>query len=243
MIKHNHQDQESRLTPHFRSFWPVSTHSSRGRPRPAPPHQYPWRNWAFRAAAHPTRRLPTRLGSTRTGLAHRTSWWPSPPRRSRFVLTGRALHVPHVGRAGAANHPRPAVTSGQPRTTTPQVNPPVRWYPDRPDLAYNDEVTRAAAPPSRLAYEALVTAGGPHRAVEPEPSPLGASVVVLVGRAIRVPEAAGTSGMQRSATVTQRRPLDRAPTPDLGWKRRPKLHGMQGVIAGSVAFAGEPCVR
>src|SRR4029453_323609 len=36
MIKHNHQDQESRLTPHFRSFWPVSTHSSRGRPRPAP---------------------------------------------------------------------------------------------------------------------------------------------------------------------------------------------------------------
>jgi hypothetical protein len=25
---------------------------------------------------------------------------------------------------------------------------------------------------------------------------------------------------------------------DLGWGRRPKLHGMQEVMAGSVAFAG-----
>src|SRR4029453_994734 len=164
MIKHNHQDQESRLTPHFRSFWPVSTHSSRGRPRPAP-----------RLISTLGATGPSELPRTNQALANEARVDPDGPRPShelvaiastqeQFVLTGRALHVPHVGRAGAANHPRPAVTSGQPRTTTPQVNPPVRWYPDRPDLAYNDEVTRAAAPPSRLAYEALVTAGGPHRA-------------------------------------------------------------------------------
>jgi hypothetical protein len=94
---------------------------------------------------------------------------------------------PTVGRAGAANHRRPAVSSGQPRTTAPQVNPPVRWQVERLDLAYNDEVTQAAAPPSRLANEAVVSVVGPHPAVEPEPSPPGASVVVLASRATRVP--------------------------------------------------------
>jgi hypothetical protein len=44
-----------------------------------------------------------------------------------------------VGRAGAVDHPRPAVSSEQPRTATPQVNLPVRWQANRPDLAYNDE--------------------------------------------------------------------------------------------------------
>jgi hypothetical protein len=48
---------------------------------------------------------------------------------------------PSLGRAGAANHPRSAVSSGQPRTTTPQVNPPVRWQVNRSDLAYNDDVS------------------------------------------------------------------------------------------------------
>jgi hypothetical protein len=54
-----------------------------------------------------------------------------------------------MGRAGAAIHPRSAVSSGQPGTTTPQVNPPVRWQANRPDLAYNDEVTRLALAPHR----------------------------------------------------------------------------------------------
>ena len=62
-----------------------------------------------------------------------------------------------------------------------------------------------------------------------EPSPSGESVVVLAGRATRVPQAAVTSGMQRSVTVNSRRPMGWAHIPDLGWGRRPKLHGMQGV--------------
>jgi hypothetical protein len=44
------------------------------------------------------------------------------------------------GRAGAANHPGSAVSSGQPWTTTPQVKVPVRRQANRLDLAYNDEV-------------------------------------------------------------------------------------------------------
>ena len=56
-----------------------------------------------------------------------------------------------------------------------------------------------------------------------------ASMVVGASRATRVPEAAVTSGMQRSVTVTRRRRLGRAHAADLGRGRRPKLHGMQGV--------------
>jgi hypothetical protein len=48
-------------------------------------------------------------------------------------------------------------------------------------------------------------------------------------RATRVPQAAGTSGIQRSVTVTSRRPVGWAHGCDLGWGTRPKLHGMQGV--------------
>jgi hypothetical protein len=39
------------------------------------------------------------------------------------------------------------------------------------------------------------------------------------------------SGIQRTATVTSRTPLDWAHVPDLGFGRSPKLHGMQGVRA------------
>jgi hypothetical protein len=42
-------------------------------------------------------------------------------------------------------------------------------------------------PPLRLANEVVVTAGGPYAAVELEPSPLGAALVVLAGRATYVP--------------------------------------------------------
>jgi hypothetical protein len=56
-------------------------------------------------------------------------------------------------------------------------------------------------------------------------------VVVLTGRATRVPQAAVAGGMQRSATVTRRGPMAWAQRSDLGWGRKPKLHGMQGVKA------------
>jgi hypothetical protein len=47
--------------------------------------------------------------------------------------------------------------------------------------------------------------------------------------------------MQRSVTVTRRRRLGWAPVPDLGWRRRPKLHGMQGVKARiGLAVPGRP---
>jgi hypothetical protein len=59
------------------------------------------------------------------------------------------------------------------------------------------------------------------------------SLVVLAGRATRVPQAAVTSGIQRTVTVNSRRPLDWAPASDLGWGKRPKLHGMQGVRGSS----------
>jgi hypothetical protein len=65
-----------------------------------------------------------------------------------------------------------------------------------------------------------------------EPLPSGASLVVLAGRATRVPQAAAvTSGMQRSVTVTWDDRCAGLRLPDLGWGRRPKLHGMQGVNA------------
>jgi hypothetical protein len=45
----------------------------------------------------------------------------------------------------------------------------------------------ACAPPSRLAHEAVVTADRPTLGSSWEPSPPGASLVVLAGRATRVP--------------------------------------------------------
>jgi hypothetical protein len=74
-----------------------------------------------------------------------------------------------------------------------------------------------------------------------EPSPPGASIVVLAGRATRVPQAAVASGIQRTITVNSRRPVGRAHIPDPRWGRRPKLHGMQGVrIQSPLAPPPEP---
>ena len=66
-----------------------------------------------------------------------------------------------------------------------------------------------------------------------EPSPPDGSVIVLAGRAIRVPLAAVTSGIRRTVTVTRTGRSGWAPASDLRWERRPNLHGMQGV--------GRPC--
>ncbi len=62
-----------------------------------------------------------------------------------------------------------------------------------------------------------------------EPSPPRANVVLLGNRATHVPQAAVTSGIQRTVTVSRRGPMAWAVGSDLGWGRRPKLHGMQGV--------------
>jgi hypothetical protein len=66
-----------------------------------------------------------------------------------------------------------------------------------------------------------------------EPSPPRPSHAVLAGRATHVPEAAVTSGIQRTTTVTSRRPVGWARIPDLGDFSGPKLHGMQGSWSGS----------
>ena len=72
------------------------------------------------------------------------------------------------------------------------------------NIAHNDEVTPSCRAGSAAANEAVVTAGGPRPAVDPEPSPPAASVVVLAGRATHVPQAAVTCGIQRIVTVTRR---------------------------------------
>ena len=51
----------------------------------------------------------------------------------------RQREEPTSGTPRAADHPGSAVSSGQPRTTTPQVNPPVPWQVNCLNLAYNDE--------------------------------------------------------------------------------------------------------
>ena len=80
-----------------------------------------------------------------------------------------------------------------------------------------------------LAHETVVTEDGPYPLDELGAVASTCEVVVLTGRATRVPEAAGTSGIKRTVTVTRRGSLSGPLTPDLGWGRRPRLHGMQGV--------------
>jgi hypothetical protein len=69
----------------------------------------------------------------------------------------------------------------------------------------------------RLANEAVVTWNGLHPTLELEPSAPRANLVVLAGRATYVPQAAVTSGMQRTVTVTRRRHLGWPHAADLGW--------------------------
>jgi hypothetical protein len=98
----------------------------------------------------------------------------------------------------------------------------------------------AAEPPSRLANEAVVTAGGPHPRASWEPSPPGTSLAVLPGRATHVPEGADSSGIPRTTTVTSRDRLSWLPALDLGGWRSPKLHGIHGVRARSSQPTTDP---
>jgi len=83
----------------------------------------------------------------------------------------------------------------------------------------------------------VVTEDGPHLWDSWVPLPPGENIVVLAGRATRVPQAAVTSGMQRSVTVTSRRLLRTAHAADLRDGRRPKLHGME--VVGRVVTSFE----
>ena len=103
-------------------------------------------------------------------------------------------------RAGAASHPRSGASSGQPRTATPQLNPPVAWWRDHPDLAYNDEVIPElprrvrGLPTSRWApgTDLTLRSGWSQRCQ----SVLGR----LTGRATSVPFTADLGGPERTTT-------------------------------------------
>jgi hypothetical protein len=107
----------------------------------------------------------------------------------------------------------------------------------RPLTSAGRQATWSSSLPTRLprALRALAHEAVDHRGLASplwagwEVLPPGASTVVLAGRATHVPQAAVTSGNQRTVTVTRRRSLNRLPAPDLGKRSRAKLHGMQGV--------------
>jgi hypothetical protein len=141
MIKHNHQDQESRLTPHFRSFWPVSTHSSRGRPRPAPASSVPLAQLGL-----PSCRAPNQA------LANEARVDPDGPRPSQELVAIASTQeqvrpnrpCPPCAPCGPRWGREPPAPSGHQRTATDndtagQPACPLVSGPPRP--RYNDEVT------------------------------------------------------------------------------------------------------
>ena len=62
-----------------------------------------------------------------------------------------------------------------------------------------------------------------------EPSPAPDALLVLAGRATRVPQAAVTSGIPRTITVTPTGPSRWLLAADLDRRQGATLHGMQGV--------------
>jgi len=92
---------------------------------------------------------------------------------------------------------------------------------------------RCREPSGLLPTRRWVTEDGP-----PPPVELGAVATRserhrFADRATHVPQAAVTSGNQRTITVTRRWPLSGLHTPDLGSQGDAKLHGMQALMAGS----------
>jgi hypothetical protein len=85
-----------------------------------------------------------------------------------------------------------------------------------------------AVPPSRLVND-TVSHPGPA-----SPAPIWSrrrqpeAVLVLAGRATRVPQAAGTSGIPRTITVTPRRPVGWAHAPDLQRQGSPNCMACKG---------------
>jgi hypothetical protein len=96
------------------------------------------------------------------------------------------------------------------------------------ELAANNPFRPASAPPWLLATKQS-SLGRPHPRAKIGAVAARWTIVALAGRATRVPEGAGTSGIQRAVTVTPRRPLDCMHVSDLGQGTGPKLHGMHEV--------------
>jgi hypothetical protein len=85
--------------------------------------------------------------------------------------------------------------------------------------------------PRALAHKAADQQDGPHAPADLEAVAARCEPLVLAGRATHVPQAAVTSGMQRTVTVTWRRLFGWAHGSDLARLGTAKLHGMQGVKA------------
>ena len=112
---------------------------------------------------------------------------------------------------------------GSPRIGRWLVSGPVSTQRNGAQMTHNPG-NLAAAPPSRLSHDAVVTGAllTQHRAG----AVAGRSEH---GRSRRPcqPRATSSGGLQRTTTVTSKRPVGSAHIPDLGWGSRAKLHGMQ----------------
>jgi hypothetical protein len=199
MIKHNHQDQESRLTPHFRSFWPVSTHSSRGRPRPAPASSVPLAQLVL-----PSCRAPNQA------LANEARVDPDGPRPSHELVAIASTQeqvrpnrpCPPCAPCGPRWGREPPAPSGHQRTATDndtagQPACPLVSGPPRPRLQ------RRGHPSCRAAFAACLRGTG-HRG-RPSPSSRAGAVAARCER--RCPRRpchprARSSGHQRYAAVS-----------------------------------------
>jgi hypothetical protein len=160
------------------------------------------------------------IGPTDQGKHRRCRGGPPPsPMFTQLLTRPSANRRNRVTHAGTARPEAPA----QPH----QIAPPTTQR-ERPGEVEGlvPELPRALR---ALALGTVITEDAPHPVAELKPSRPGGSVVVLSGRATRVPQAAVASGIQRTITVTRTGPLGWAPVPDLRWGRSPKLHGMQGV--------------
>jgi hypothetical protein len=166
---------------------------------------------------------------------------PRPRRQScgGVAVHRRPVHLRRVLLPGAAAAPRPLLVHGR-YTAVGQLGEryghqrsPAVWRNTRSaalsghsQATLHEEGQRSSLPtrcrePLALGHDPVVIADGPHPQVSWEPSPPGASRVVLTGRATRVPQAAVTSGIQRSLTVNLRGPFVRMHAPDRGWARSP----------------------
>jgi len=121
--------------------------------------------------------------------------------------------------------------SGHQGSKKPQLSLPVA---SRPRATHEGAVEFESPHPAAASLPGSWQRGAGHRAwASPsgqlEPLSPGGSIVGLAARATRVPQAAVTSGIQRTTTVTQRRPLAWPHAADLGDLPAEKLHGMQGV--------------
>jgi hypothetical protein len=99
------------------------------------------------------------------------------------------------------------------QATRPTVIPAGHWLPRRFAACQRTVVTRSEPHPTRErgSFSARCEPHRSHRPCHPHS------------------QAAVTSGIQRTVTVTPRGPLSGPSAPDQGERSRPKLHGMQGV--------------